>query len=429
MSFALRLSLLLWLTGCAEQALIVSDADWEIVPPAQRAALDHRFEADLKAALDERAAAKAAVAALAHEPPVTPRTAGRPAPAATGDPWASSVHDREKRRVDAHGRVEVAAAEVQRTNRAWRELWFEEASAKVDMLVDQRQLTRAQAVDRNLKGEDTYDTAPLRGQLSRSQRRWYALSGQANAARDAFDHANANLMSAKEAYAQLMREGPIRLPESAPSAADTGARLSLAGWSVSRSDIRMRRGLRHLLDDAATQPQLHKVAIRLSPVGRSTAPRGAPISAVPADDNHGDVAQAHPADRATGAPASAAARPAAVAPAPAVAAMKPAPAVVHPADRATDRAATQTSVSSAARPAPATASASAAASRPSGSPATTTARSEPARNAATPAAAIAPAQVATPMPVADKPATARPAPRVTPVSAAKPVEPTTADSH
>jgi hypothetical protein len=268
MPFGLRLLLLLLITGCAEQALIVPDADWRTVPQVQRDKIDRQQDADLAAAQAELHAATTSLAAF-HQVPQPPRNASAHPTSGSADPndlWATTAHDHEKSRSEALGRVEAAMADKQRTDLAWRQLRVEAARANLDMVVTKRELTRAQAIDRNMPGNDTYDTAPLRGQFSHTQQRWYAVSTRARAARDAFERASAQLASSKEAYAQLMRSGPIRLREAAIDSDDHSVRLELTEWVILRSDIRRRRGLRRFLDDVQSTTQLRKFALQLSPV-------------------------------------------------------------------------------------------------------------------------------------------------------------------
>jgi hypothetical protein len=356
MPFGLRLWLVLLIAGCAESALLVPESDWNTVPLAQRAAIDQAHEKELAAARAEVAAASANLAAMPRTPPAPPRATAAPAEnLAPGDPWAEVLRDRERARGEARGRVETAIAEVRRTDLAWRQLWVETAEARLAVVVSQRELVRGQAVNRNMRGEDTYDTAPLRGQFSRAQQRWYALANQARTSRDAFEHASADLASYKEAYAQLMRGLPMRVVE--PDVTDDhDAKLTLTGWSISRSDIRRRRGLRHFLDDAIAMQQLRRTTYLLRPIGRmptvvaaaappSSLAQSAPSSAAPgAPPPQGETprpaaapALDHPADRAGAAPPTAvatskAAAPRRTAPKPTTPST-PAP-VEHPADRA-----------------------------------------------------------------------------------------------
>jgi hypothetical protein len=284
MPFGLRLWLLLWIAGCAEQALLVPESDWQTVPPAQRAAIDRKYEADLAASRAELAAATKSLGELPRTPPPPP-----PAPAPAGarpsapasapsgdDPWQTAMRDHEHARADARGRVETTRVEAQRTDAAWRQLRFDTAQAEVDMLVAQREAIRAQAINRNLPGDDTYDSAPLRGQFSRAQQRWYAISTRARAARDAYERATTDLASAKEAYAQIMRNGPAHLRQSLPSD-DHTAHLELAGWVVLRSDLRHRRGPGAAQDDVPAEPHRAHLAARArhGPERRARASRRA----------------------------------------------------------------------------------------------------------------------------------------------------------
>jgi hypothetical protein len=341
MPFGLRLSLLLLIAGCAEGTLVVPDSDWRNVPAAQRETIDRRHDAELASARTELATATASLAAF-QRAPAPPRAAARAPATAPGDAdeVAKLARDLERARTEALGRVNAATEDKQRTDLAWRQIRVDAAHAQIEMIVARRELTRAQAIDRNMPGNDSYDTAPLRGQFSRAQQRWYAISRSARTARDAFEHASADLASAKEAYAQLTRMGPIRLPE-ANDANDIAARFELPRWSIARSDIRRRRGLRHFIEETGATPQLRKVAIRLSPAPRfRPAPAAPPSVAAPAppsvspaakdlsgEANRGNAAMAdHPADRAGTAtlPANKPAAPRSAAPV----------AIDHPADRA-----------------------------------------------------------------------------------------------
>ena len=110
MPLGLRLWLLLWIAGCAEQALIVPESDWQTVPPAQRAAIDRKYEADLAAARAELTSANASLAELPKTPPPPPPPAAprpsAPAPA-SDDPWQMAMHDHEQACVDSRNRVET----------------------------------------------------------------------------------------------------------------------------------------------------------------------------------------------------------------------------------------------------------------------------------------------------------------------------------
>src|SRR5262249_22852389 len=198
MPLGLRLWLLLWIAGCAEQALIVPETDWQTVPAVQRAAIDRKYEADLAAARKELTSATASLAELPKAPPAPPRAAPRPSapPPASDHPLQVAMHDHERARVDARSRVEATQAEVQRTDAIWRQLRADTARAQLDMLIAQREVIRAAAVNKNLPGDDTYDSAPMRGQFSRAQQRWYGASTRERAARDQFARASTELASA-----------------------------------------------------------------------------------------------------------------------------------------------------------------------------------------------------------------------------------------
>ena len=321
MLLRLQLSLLLlWMAGCASERLLVPEKDWQTVPTAQRASVDRRHAADLAAAHAELTAANAELAAFRRVhpgagagagPAAPPRAIGAPRP--SGDVWDDAVRDHEQARRAAFARVEADKATWLRTDLAWRELHVATASARVEVVVCEREMIRARTIDRSLLGTDSYDSAPVRGQFSRAQQRWYALSNQANQARDAFERASASLASAKEEYAQLMRNGPPQL-RSQPSFADERpTRLELTAWAVQRSDIRRRRGLRHYLDEASNAPAgLRKAKIQL-------AARAVVLPRAPADVAATDPPAAPPSPK----PPAVATKPAP--PTPPAVATKPAP--------------------------------------------------------------------------------------------------------
>jgi hypothetical protein len=276
--------LLLLIVGCAPSLLVVPDSDWQKVPPAERAAIDRQHEASVAAARAELRTANAGLAE-AQRPPSAP-TARGPGASAKPDPdadaWAVALHDHDQQRIAAHTRVETARADWQRTRLIWRQRQVDAASARVDLQVSDRELTRARAIDHSLPGSDHYDSAPLQGQFSRAQKRWHTAAMAARQARVEFERASTTLASAKEAYAQLMRNGPARLELALPSDGDERPRLELTGWTISRSDIARRRGLRHWLDVAASgAPQLRKKEFRLRPAPR-TPPSETPRAASPA---------------------------------------------------------------------------------------------------------------------------------------------------
>jgi hypothetical protein len=224
------------------------------------------------------------------------------------------MHDHERARTDARTRVDTAAAEAARTDAIWRQARVDTAQARFEVLVAEREVIRAHAVNRALPGDETYDSAPVRGQFSRAQQRWYAVASRGHTARDDFERASRDLASAKEVYAQLMRHGPARMPDLPPAPEDHSTRYELIGWSVQRSDIRRRRGLQHFLDDVfAAPPTLRKMTYQPSRAMRTAVATGTADSAPggaadPATAVAARPSADHPADRAVadkpGAPAA-----------------------------------------------------------------------------------------------------------------------------
>jgi hypothetical protein len=320
MSLGLRLSLLpLLIAGCAAQRLEVPDSDWETVPAPTRATVDRQAAADLAAAQAELTAATAGLAELqrslprADAPPAAapqaapaPLPGSAPSPATPHDEWATTLQHQERARRDAFVRVEAAKTAWQRADLSWRELRLAAAKERIAMVVCQRELVRAQTIDRNLPGTETYNVAPLRGQFSQAQQRWYTAANSARQARGTLEHASAQLASSKEAYAQLMRNVPLSTSIAVTASDDRPPPLQLTGWAVTRADIRRRRGLRHFLDEVASAPaQLRKVALRLSVRAVPATPTGpAATTGAPAAEVRGNAPAPaaptgmHPADAA-----------------------------------------------------------------------------------------------------------------------------------
>jgi len=421
MSLGLRWSLLpLLIAGCASELLVVPDADWRTVPATQRDTVDRQLAADLAAARAELTAATTSLAATPHiQPtPVAPRPAPAAKPAAAGDD--------DHARITAVAQVESAKAAWQRADLAWRKLRVDAANARIEVVVCQRELVRAQTIDHDLPGTDHYDVAPLRGQFSQAQQRWYGVASNARQARAVLERASASLSAAKEAYAQLMRPPGSTQPSIA--ADDRPPPLQLTGGTVVRSDIHRRRGLRHFLD-AGASPQLRSVAMQLNAgrsaqaihLGMTPVPAAAPTNATPAVEaprgaapTAAPTAVAKPAERPA-APVSPAvnvannAKPAGVAP-------QAAPnAVAKPADRPTP-------------PASATAGNAGAAAKPADRSTAPTAVAKPADRPKAPTGAAASSATAVAKPV-DHPAAPQgnAPPGNAPTAATKPAGPTPAN--
>jgi hypothetical protein len=272
----------LLIASCAHQQLVVPESDWEKVPAPQRGAIDRKHEAALVSAHAEVKAATTGLAEAQRPPSAasgSTRAMARPDPDA--DPWAIAIYDHDQSRASARTRVQDALTAWQRTRLIWRQRQLDAATARVDVVVCDRELTRARAIDRTLPSDEHYDSAPLQGQFSTAQRRWYAAATAARVARVELERASTTLASAKEAYAQLMRKGPAHLEMQLPGDSDQRPHLELTAWSITRSDIRRRKGLRHLLDTAASgTPQLRKRDFQLRPMPRAPA-NEAPRPAAP----------------------------------------------------------------------------------------------------------------------------------------------------
>src|SRR6185503_13661271 len=217
----------LWLltllfVGCAPSMLVVPDSDWQKVPAAERAAIDRKHDASVAAAQAELKAASAGLADAQRPPGArSASAAGASAkPDADADPWAIAIHDHDQQRTAARARVDAARTEWLRARVTWRQRQVETASARLELLVSDRELTRARAIDHSLPGSDHYDSAPLQGQFSNAQKRWHTAAMASRQARIEFERASTTLASAKEAYAQLMRNGPARLEVALPADGD-----------------------------------------------------------------------------------------------------------------------------------------------------------------------------------------------------------------
>jgi hypothetical protein len=336
----LRLSLLpLLFAGCASGLMTVPDADWNTVPPAQRAALDRQYETDIAAARAELADARTSLAQLRAAPP--PAAEARPPAVAASDQedpaWAAAVVRYDQDTTAARTRVDTAKLAAQRADLTWRQARVAAAESRLDVVARERELKRAKAIDHNLLGTDTYDGAPLRGQLSQAQKRWYADSTAEHHARGELDHAAAAVSTAKEAYAQLMRGGPGHTPVEAPAAMAEAElpkpHFELTGWAITRSDVTRRHGLRHYLEQAMAQPaQLRRTSVRL---GTDRLPVARPAQPSAAVDGHGDAAASLAPARPAAARPEATAKPGPAKPVTAATDAKPAPA--KPADAAGTR--------------------------------------------------------------------------------------------
>ncbi len=208
------------------------------MPAAERASLDRAHDAKvaqtegelyaivLATAEDRRMLALPAV----HHPDVTP--------AAPGDSWAAAIEGQERRKAAAITQIDSATVAVRRADLAWRELRGEFLTAQLEVLRSERELERAKAIDHHLLGSDTYDTAGYRGQLAKAQAKWFALEPQVEAAATARGRTTGELAGAKEAYASLVRRGPL-----APTSEDVALRLpDVNTHSIHREGYRQRLG-------------------------------------------------------------------------------------------------------------------------------------------------------------------------------------------
>lgn len=144
--------------------------------------------------------------------------------------WAPIVADQEHRKADALVRIRGANETWVAARLAWAERHLAVATTHVAVVEAQIQLARASYIDRHLLGSDTYETAPFRAELARTQAPYYAALHDEAAASAALVDATAKIASAKEEYASLARSTPT-LPTSPTLDAP---KLQLAGFTIDR---------------------------------------------------------------------------------------------------------------------------------------------------------------------------------------------------
>jgi hypothetical protein len=215
------LLVLVAVVGCAPAFQTVPNGDWQAVAPARRAAVDSAYETQLARLQGELRQASAAVAA-APKPPTIPAAA--PATAAPGDSWASAMQSYERDKAAA--RTRIAAATL-----AWHDAVVQYQRERVvliqrqlDELRAQHELDRATAIDKSLYVGETYETAGYRGQVAALQGPRFAAQARTDAAHARLLRAVGELTAAKDAYAAIVRTGPL-----APTSSDTSLELAAFG--------------------------------------------------------------------------------------------------------------------------------------------------------------------------------------------------------
>lgn len=224
------------LAGCATAGFeVVPDSDWHTVPQAQRDPLDHSFDVELARAQHDVQLATAALADAQRA--VQPRPVMHRAPVPNADAeLTAALRDHEQLKTEALGRVDAAKISWSHANLEWRKQRLAAAVAQVAVVQSEHEVQRARAIDQRLTGDDTYDVTKFRGQLAHAQETAYAASSRAAAARIALERASAEVASQKEAFAQLVRNGP-------PTLEAASTKMRLGGWMAS-SDGTKRRGLK-----------------------------------------------------------------------------------------------------------------------------------------------------------------------------------------
>jgi hypothetical protein len=174
--------------GCAGPGVqTVSQARWQKVPAAERTQIDQSHAEDLAAAQAEVATAEKELDAA--------RT-----------PQPAKAHPSDPAFAGAFAKVESARAAWQRANVAWREQRLAAARAHVDVIVCDRELARAEAIDYRAGDDDGMDTTPYHAQLGKARDAWFRAQDRAAQARKGLDAAGESLAAAKEQYATLVRD-------------------------------------------------------------------------------------------------------------------------------------------------------------------------------------------------------------------------------
>jgi len=219
-------SLVCILAGCMSNMQTVSDSDWRTVPQTERDTMDRIYSGDLAKAQAEERAAIAAYADAQKAAAMKP-IARKP----TGEDAAAAKQTLVE--------IDNDQAMLRASTLEWRKQRVEAAHRRIALVIRQRELARARAVDAHTRGADSYDTSDFRTQTGLAQEDWWRANNAALEARAKLEHASANLASHKEAYAQMMRNMPTT---------DRATRLQLSGWGITGNDT--RRGFK--ITSAAT---------------------------------------------------------------------------------------------------------------------------------------------------------------------------------
>lgn len=212
----------------------VPQSDWRLVPEKQRVELDKQHDHELVVARAELHSAELGLAAANKVPPPTKHPVA-------GDP----------ERAAAAAQIDTLQAQYVKSLHAWSEHRRAAASARIQVIGYERELTRAKAVDHSLPVGETYDTAPYRGQLADAQQRWYESESAANQAREQLESTGAHIASAKEAYAQLCKQQ--RVPDGSILAVERAKRMQLLDWAIN-DEVGYRKRMKYVL--ANSKPML-----------------------------------------------------------------------------------------------------------------------------------------------------------------------------
>jgi hypothetical protein len=193
--------------GCAAPRMqTVSNERWQIVPAGQRAQIEQQQADELAAVHAEVQRASAELAAARKQ--AAARAIAMPSDAPPADADAATLAAWK----DDHAARNAAFAEVDRARTAWLNAgvaWAQArlaaATAHVGEVQCETQLARAEAVDRNVGDDASFDTSNFSLQLGHARDSWSGSEGAEVAARAALDDAARRLIRAKAAYALLTR--------------------------------------------------------------------------------------------------------------------------------------------------------------------------------------------------------------------------------
>ncbi len=204
--------LLLTACGASQQRHTVPDARWQQVPAAERAPVDAKARADLALAQQQQEFARTQLDAAREQAAASALMPGEDlAPAGADAETLATWRAAHDARTAALADVNRARAAWLDANVAWYERRLDAATAQIDVVQCELQLSRAEAVVRH---SDDFDDAAYNHQLSQSQAVWYQAEAAIDTARASLDAAAKELAAAKQAYgAAILADAPAETPQ------------------------------------------------------------------------------------------------------------------------------------------------------------------------------------------------------------------------